>query len=244
MTNAVARGSEKSDRINYNELNLIIKNDKGRSFTDSNIKIENKLRISVDSGQESPEESQNSQASQDFPKEGVPKYLYSLLKRQDYNKMVKGIKVRKSLRDIPPSELVMNFSVWEIILKTVFCCCPAKTMQVKNELLKKGEEKFLQHMDILSYVRKMQELDLLKYLLLNQEQITLLNFLSKPSVSLINRKDIFQTISQKSNIDINFEEIDKIHSAFNKIFDNKIKSAIDTRLIDVVSYEIDSLISE
>lgn len=54
----------------------------------------------------------------------------------------------------------------------------------------------------------MQEIDTMKYLLFNKEQLNLVNFISKPSVSLSNdNSDIYQQ-SLENNLSENTYEIE------------------------------------
>ena len=54
------------------------------------------------------------------------------------------------------------------------------------------------YLDVLTYVKKVQEIDILKYLLLDKDQVKMFNFLTKPTISMIysDSDDIYQNIQQ------------------------------------------------
>lgn len=121
-------------------------------------------------------------------------------------------------------------------------CFRSYEEKYKTEIFKKGKKMIKYHMNILSYIRKMQEIDILKYLLLDDDQIKLFNFLSKPSVSLIDKKDIYDNLVQKFNVDINREEIDKIYGSFKDLSNKNILSDVDKKLLKFFSDEVENLI--
>jgi hypothetical protein len=138
----------------------------------------------------------------------------------------------------------IEYNTCEIIAKYIFCqCCKHRKFKVKSKLHKKGKQKLHYAMDILTYIRKVQEVDILKFLLLNKDQMILFNFLSKPSVSLVSDHETIDSLIQRNNnIEINPDEVDRIHSSFNALFHQNKKSDVDMKLIDMFSSEIDNLI--
>ncbi len=66
------------------------------------------------------------------------------------------------------------------IAEKIFCCgCNRK----KSELYYKADKKIDHYFDIVSYFKKMHEVDVLKYMLLDENSLKLMNFVSKPGVS-------------------------------------------------------------
>jgi hypothetical protein len=98
-------------------------------------------------------------------------------------------------------------------------------------------------MNILTYMRKIQEIDILKHILLDEKQKALLNFLSKPSISLLNKHDIHENLHGNYNVNIGKVEIDDIYECYNSIFNREHGNGIDQKLLDMVSYELENLIS-
>ncbi len=68
-----------------------------------------------------------------------------------------------------------------------FCCCKRKNLLMKKKILKeKAEEKFNVNLDIVTLIKKIQEIDIIKYLILDLDSLNLLNFICKPCISTTN----------------------------------------------------------
>ena len=95
------------------------------------------------------------------------------------------------------SKKPLNFSCIDIFFR--FCPCKTKKLNLKNKFYEKASKKMEYYFDIFTYIKKMQEIDIIKYLLLDQDQIKLLNFISKPSVSMnySDSDDIYSNIQKK-----------------------------------------------
>jgi hypothetical protein len=140
------------------------------------------------------------------------------------------------------SKKPVNFNCFEIICRK--CPCRSKTLSLKNKFYKKASKKIEYYFDIFTYVKKMQEIDIMKYLLLDKDQIKLFNFLSKPSISMAysDSDDIYQTVQKNRIIQskIKTEEIEEIIQSYNVL---KGKSdVINDKLFYLFDYEIDHLL--
>lgn len=138
-------------------------------------------------------------------------------------------------------QITMNYNVCQILLKTFCCCFQGKKYRMKQKLFERGYKKFSYDMDILTYIRKMHEMDILKYLILNAQQITLFNFLSKPSVSLLSNNELIDSLPEKFDVKFNKEEIDALHNNFNEMIVCNYQSKFDKKLLTLVASEIDNL---
>lgn len=138
-------------------------------------------------------------------------------------------------------QVIMNYNIWQILLKLFCPCFQNKRYKNKEKLFERGYKKFSYDMNILTYIRKMHEMDILKYLILNEQEITLFNFLSKPSVSLISQNMLIESLSEKFNVKFNKEEIDTLHKNFNKLSVSNDQSKFEKKLLTLVTSEIDNL---
>lgn len=155
-----------------------------------------------------------------------------------------SINEETSPEDKKAKKVEMYFSCWEIVVRSVCFCCPLKKIKKKSLLLDKGNEKFNYQMNVMTYMRKMQELDILKYVLLSSDQITLLNFVSKPSVSLVSNNELIEALYKIFNVEINKEEVDKLSEAVLNITGADNTSQLDRKLVDLVNSEIENLVIE
>lgn len=136
----------------------------------------------------------------------------------------------------------LSFSSIEIIWR--HCPCKSKRLTLKNRLYEKAAVKMDYYFDIFTYVKKMQEIDLMKYLLLDKQQIKLFNFISKPSISMnySDSDDIYQTYKEnkllKSKLEI--EELEEIIKSYNNL--KSRHDEINNKLFYLFDYEIDHLV--
>ena len=136
----------------------------------------------------------------------------------------------------------ISFNSYEIILR--YCPCKTKKFTLKQKLHKKASKKMDYYFDIFTYVKKMQEIDLIKYLLLDKDQVKLFNFISKPSISMSysNSDDIYINYQKNRLIKskLKIEELDEIIQSY-KVLENKTDK-ITNRLYYLFDYEINHLL--
>ena len=100
------------------------------------------------------------------------------------------------------------------------------------------------YLDNVSYIKKMQEIDILKYLLLDKDQIKIFNFLSIPSISLkfSDSDDYYKNVlsSRVNNAKFNSEELQEIIIGYNAI-KNK-KDDLNSKLFSLFDNEVNHLL--
>jgi hypothetical protein len=117
----------------------------------------------------------------------------------------------------------------------------SKKQERRSEFFNKAEEKIHYYFDIYNYIQKMQEVDLLVYTLLEDDQIKLFEFLSRPPLKITpNRMDIYNEFEQKQSlyIKIGKTEINDLYKSYNKV---KLKDDLgfeDLKLLRLVNAEI------
>ena len=144
------------------------------------------------------------------------------------------------------SEKPLSFNPFEIFWR--FCPCKTRRLELKNSLFKKSYKKMEYYFDIYTYFKKIQEIDILKYLLLDKNQVKLFNFLSRPSVSLAysDSDEIYQKEQQNRNNTadsyISIEDLNEIIQSYKKLMTKNEK--LNEKLFYLFDYEIDHLIIE
>ena len=68
------------------------------------------------------------------------------------------------------------------MFQNIVCCGMRKD---KSEIFNKGEERIVHNLDLTTYLNKMNEIDVLKYMLLDKDSLRLMKFVSKPGISSI-----------------------------------------------------------
>ena len=135
------------------------------------------------------------------------------------------------------------FSFKEIIMR-VFSC--SSSLYIKNKLYDEALSKIEYYLDIFTYLKKVQEIDLLKYLLLNNDQIRLFNFISKPSISCYysSSDDIYQDgqNNREFRSKILSQEVESILKSYNAL--KKDEGIMNKQLFYLFEYEIDHLLKD
>ena len=136
-----------------------------------------------------------------------------------------------------------NFSelgIFDALFSKLFFWYSTK-LERRREFFNKAEEKIHYYFDVYNYIQKMQEVDLLVYTLLEDDQIKLFEFLSRPPLKITpNRMDIYNEFQQKQSlyIKIGKTEINDLYKSYNKV---KLKDDLgfeDLKLLRLVNAEI------
>ena len=152
------------------------------------------------------------------------------------NKMNKKLK-NENFRILPLSFCEM------FIARLCFYC--SEKQRKRFNIIQVAENKIHFYLNIFQYIIKMQEIDLLKYCLLNKEQINLFDFLAIPPISLGNNDNnsIYKEFEnrQKKNKKYGIEEINELFKSYNIIRDKKEICFEDIKLLRLIRAEIDFL---
>ena len=133
------------------------------------------------------------------------------------------------------------FNCYEIILRP---CCRYSKLHLKNLLYQKALKKINYSLDVINYIKKMQEIDILKYLLLDKDQIKLFNFLTLPSISLksSDSDEHFKNLLKAPLYNAKFqsEELNAVIESYSAI-KNK-NDDLNNRLFYLFDSEVDHLL--
>ena len=149
------------------------------------------------------------------------------------NKIIKKKKENKE-------ENFAELGIFDALLSKLFFWYSNK-QERRREFFNKAEERIYYYFDVYNYIQKMQEIDLLVYTLLEDDQIKLFEFLSRPPLKIThNRMDIYNEFQQKQSlyIKIGKTEIDDLYKSYNKV---KLKDDLgfeDLKLLRLVNAEI------
>ncbi|EAR90374.3 hypothetical protein TTHERM_00109270 (macronuclear) [Tetrahymena thermophila SB210] len=118
----------------------------------------------------------------------------------------------------------------------------------RYELLQKGVDKLYNQIDIFYLVQKLLEVEKLKRLLLNENQIKLFEFIPKPLLTLDEQKS--NNLSDKIGLlyedekDI-MQKTSEVQEAFQQIINSKAKpSKIDIRILELLDPQFKQLLSD
>jgi hypothetical protein len=134
----------------------------------------------------------------------------------------------------------LHFSFLQILAKNFLCCVMNKKLKQKYKLYKKAEEKLQQVMEISYVMNKLEEVEKLKTIMMNTNQIALLNMSSKEVCSLNNEK---MRNSEYNRIKYFQTDHKLFNTAIHKIIKNFVddkrkKNKIEKRLIELLPDEL------
>ncbi|EAR93740.2 small GTP-binding domain protein (macronuclear) [Tetrahymena thermophila SB210] len=142
----------------------------------------------------------------------------------------------------------MEMSFWQYILSYI---CPFGRLKQKKEIIDYSIDKLYQNLDILQILKRLIEVEKLKRLLLDQDQIKLFDYLPKPTINFsLTSKKLQKQIQQQDfykNQEINLlyqddrSELQKIkdaYEAYKKILAKDDFSNLDQKIIDMIDKNI------
>lgn len=140
------------------------------------------------------------------------------------------------------NQFPIRYNIIELINVSFCSSCSWKKLRVKNSLFKKGLEKLFFQLDVLNYIKQMQQLEILGYSLLEPNENIILQFLSKPSISLPQKKDIYDKIRRVN--DINITEANELYDAVKQLNDRPDKTNFQKRLLKITKGEVNALLKK
>ncbi len=125
----------------------------------------------------------------------------------------------------------------------IFCC---RNIKKKQKIFQNAEEKFNHNIDLVTFMKKMQEVEILKYLLLDRNTLRLMNFISKPCISMSNSniedeeyKEFFGNIEDSNSV--SNEIIDNAKKSYDNIIAKKDMSYTEKRIIELFDLQIQDI---
>ena len=135
-----------------------------------------------------------------------------------------------------------KFSPIEYIFSSFFYC--SKKRKRRHFIIKKCEYKIHYYLDIYTYIKKMQEIDLLKYCLFDDNQINLFKYLSTPPIKISEKnKGIYKEFEEQqvNCMKIDKKEVDGLFSSYLEIAKKNDLTFEDVKLLRLVKAEIEFL---
>ena len=130
-----------------------------------------------------------------------------------------------------------NFSLIEIISSLLFPCLLRGNLKIKNEYYDKATEFLYNKLDIILYVRNMVLFDIINETLLGEEKKNIINFLSRPLLSLDKKEN--KNIFYQNYYETDF---DKFYDGYQELAHKTYKQHKEERLLSYSNQKLKELI--
>jgi len=143
----------------------------------------------------------------------------------------------------PPTDF-KKMNSFEILMS--LCCICHRNWRIKRKIIKKGDKTVEHYLDVLTYLKKMTELDYMKYLMLNHDQLNLFNFIASPMVvspklsttPINNDLKIFFDKEHKQKFTMDKDEIQDLLLSYEKFTNIKEPTSGDIKILHIFASQI------
>jgi hypothetical protein len=124
-------------------------------------------------------------------------------------------------------------------------CC--RSVKKRRTIFENAEKKFNHNIDLITFMKKMQEVEILKYLVLDKNTLELVNFISKPSISLSNEQisdeEYLKFFDDTKNTNtINTESIDTLKVCYDNIVSKENNTSVEKRILKLFDIQIQEIL--
>ena len=131
------------------------------------------------------------------------------------------------------------------IIKSIYCTCFSHKLKKKKKFYDLCKEKLNNYLDINNYIKSVQDINLLKYIIFDFDQLLLFNYLERKAVKINDKKENKIYDRYKNKIEnkwvYNRNESDEVYTTFKRICKKKQINFEDLKLIRLLNAEVDYL---
>jgi len=131
------------------------------------------------------------------------------------------------------------------IIKSIYCTCFSHKLKKKKKFYDLCKENINNYLDINNYIKSIQDINLLKYIIFDFDQLLLFNYLERKAVKLNDKKENKIYDRYKKRIEskwvYNRNESDEVYTTFKRICKKKQINFEDIKLIRLLNAEVDYL---
>ena len=157
-----------------------------------------------------------------------------------YEKSIEKPKILESqLENVNIEKMRYSFNVFEIIDVSFFKCCLTKKLSLKNILNNKANAFLYHKLDITLYVRNMILLDIMNKTLIEDNMKSIINFISRPILSVNKNKDDEFESFYRTYTDAEF---DKFSNEIYEFAQKSNKVSLEKKLFDISNKQLKEFI--
>ena len=154
-------------------------------------------------------------------------------------KEIKENKENKSIMEKKEKEIDFSFNVFEIFCVTFCTRCIKGRLKLKHQLNEKANELLYYKLDIHAYLRNMFLFDIINQTIIDGKKKNIINFLSRPLISIHKKEKIEEDIFYKDYEEIEF---DKLYEGIVELAQKNDKEKRDEKLINLANKSLKDFI--
>ncbi len=153
----------------------------------------------------------------------------------------------ESVKDVKNTIIPEKKNPFKIRLRELFRYAFRCNNNLKNkiEINDIADAKFYKSIDITNFITKMNEIDIIKYLILEEDMLEIFNFLSKPNISSNKMSKDNHTFEKFFNSNLNelsvIDNVSNVKKIFDKIMKKENPDIFGLKLMKLFDYEIQNL---
>ena len=142
-------------------------------------------------------------------------------------------------------DLTLPFKFFELFFIFLCPCFGSKKIKLKKRLFYHGQRRFYFQLDILTYLEKIQQIDIINKILFNNKEKKMIKFLSKPAISLDNEssKDFKKITDKQYHPYSSQSQIDEIFKYYQYLDKKICKNNYEEKLYILAKLHIEKLLN-
>ena len=161
------------------------------------------------------------------------------VKLESNNQIKRGVKKKEELKKNNFKQINFSFNLYEIITTSFLRLCMTKNMILKNKLKIKANNFLNKKLDIIVYIRNMIIFDLVNQIILDDNKKDIINFLSRPKLSINNKE---KNEFDKFYVDYYENDFDKFLNRISQLTKNKYKFKKEKKFIYLINQDLKLLL--
>ena len=121
-----------------------------------------------------------------------------------------------------------------LFLKKCFLC-KSKNLKIQKEIIDKGRDNINHYLDVLTYLKAMQEVEVIKELILDEKYRKMFNFIRKPEINN------YQNTFNQEIPNLQKEEIQKIFNDYEFLLQKKTQTELDLKIIHLFKEDLNAI---
>ena len=152
---------------------------------------------------------------------------------------IQSSKDETNKEELDPAKIEYDFNICEVLGATIFKCCQSKELQIKYNLNEKANSILSSKLDIVLYVRNMILFDIMNETLLSVGYKDIINFLSRPIISLNGKEENVFSIFYHG---YKYSDFDKFYNGINDLSQKMNKAREEKELLALTDKHLKSLL--